>query len=107
MTRGRGAERHEQRAAGLTVAADLLRALGHPTRLAIVGALGESPQCVHQLVDAVASPQPLVSQHLRVLRGARLVVTERRGKEVVYALADDHVAHIVTDAIRHAQEDHA
>jgi len=87
-------------------AADLLRALGNPIRLAIVDALGVEPCCVHELVELLDASQPLVSQHLRVLRGARLVSTERRGKEVVYALADDHVSHIALDAIRHAQEDH-
>lgn len=86
-------------------AADLLRALGSPIRLAIVSALSAEPRCVHELVDSVGVSQPLVSQHLRVLRGARLVSTERRGKEVVYTLTDEHVSHIVSDAIRHAQEE--
>ena len=91
----------------LQPAAELLRALSNPFRLAIVDALGSEPRCVHELVDRVDASQPLVSQHLRVLRGARLVSTERRGKEVVYTLSDDHVSHIVSDAIRHAQEDQA
>ncbi len=49
--------------------------------------------------------QPLVSQHLRVLRSARLVGAERRGREVAYSLLDEHVGHIVSDAIRHTEED--
>lgn len=87
-------------------AAELLRALGHPIRLAIVGTLGDEPRCVHELVDLLDVAQPLVSQHLRVLRGARLVQTARRGKEVVYTLTDEHVSHIARDAIQHAKEDH-
>jgi DNA-binding transcriptional ArsR family regulator len=86
-------------------AAELLRALGNPIRLAIVAALGTEPRCVHELVDRLDVSQPLVSQHLRVLRGARLVSTQRRGKEVVYTLTDDHVSHIATDALRHVQEE--
>src|SRR5664280_988639 len=43
------------------------------------------------------SAQPLVSQHLKVLRAARLVGTKSRGREVVYLLTDAHVAHIVRD----------
>jgi DNA-binding transcriptional ArsR family regulator len=39
-----------------------------------------------------------------VLRAAGLVSTERRGREIAYSLSDDHVAHIVNDAIVHAQE---
>jgi DNA-binding transcriptional ArsR family regulator len=49
-------------------------------------------------------PQPLVSQHLRVLRGAGIVRGSRRGREIAYALTHDHVAHIVADAVSHAKE---
>ncbi|MFH8385689.1 ArsR/SmtB family transcription factor [Kitasatospora sp. NPDC018058] len=49
--------------------------------------------------------QPLVSQHLRVLRTSRLVTAHRRSREVEYSLTDEHIAHIVLDAIRHACED--
>ncbi len=72
--------------------------------MAIISALAREPHCVHELVDALGIGQPLVSQHLKVLRSARLLVTERRGKEITYSLADAHVAHIVGDAITHAQE---
>jgi DNA-binding transcriptional ArsR family regulator len=48
--------------------------------------------------------QPLVSQHLRILRGARLVGVERHGREAVYSLIDHHVAHIVVDAVNHSKE---
>ncbi len=85
-------------------AAELLKALANPIRLAIVEELGDESRCVHELVDDLGVAQPLVSQHLRVLRGARLVTTERRGREVVYALADEHVRRIVADALRHARE---
>lgn len=85
-------------------AAALLRALASPLRVGIVRELAGGPQCVHELVDALSAPQPLVSQHLRVLRQARLIVGRRRGREMAYELADDHVAHIVLDAIHHAEE---
>ncbi len=86
-------------------ASELLRALTAPVRLAVIVELQEGARCVHELVDAVGVSQSLVSQHLRVLRGARLVTSERRGREVTYRLTDDHVAHIVRDAIRHAEEE--
>ena len=64
-----------------------------------------SPCCVHDLVDALAVPQPLVSQHLRVLKAAGVVRGERRGREVVYSLVDDHLAHIVrATRVAHAEE---
>jgi len=59
---------------------------------------------VHELVEATAAPQPLVSQHLRVLKGAGVVWSRRRGREIAYALTDDHIAHIVADAVSHAGE---
>lgn len=87
------------------VAGELLKVLSAPARLAIVVELAERPRCVHELVDQLEMSQPLVSQHLRVLRGARVVAAERRGREAVYTLVDQHVGHIVADAVRHADEE--
>ncbi|MCF7547823.1 MULTISPECIES: metalloregulator ArsR/SmtB family transcription factor [Pseudonocardia] len=89
----------------LTAAGDLLRALAAPVRIAIVMQLRDSPRCVHDLVDALGVTQPLISQHLRVLKSAGVVEGERRGREVMYSLVDDHLAHIVVDAVEHVQED--
>jgi DNA-binding transcriptional ArsR family regulator len=91
-------------AAVLTDAGDLLRALAAPVRIAIVLQLRAADRCVHELVDALDVAQPLISQHLRVLKTAGVVQGERRGREVVYRLADDHLAHIVVDAVAHVQE---
>jgi DNA-binding transcriptional ArsR family regulator len=82
-------------------AATLFRALGSPVRIAIVDQLLGGGRCVHELVSALALPQPLISQHLRTMREADLVVRVRRGREVAYVLADEHVSHIVHDALHH------
>lgn len=84
--------------------AALLRALAAPVRLGLVQLLAAQPRCVHELVDALGIPQPLVSQHLRTLRAAGLVLAARDGREVRYRLADEHVAHIAHDALVHARE---
>jgi DNA-binding transcriptional ArsR family regulator len=89
---------------GYEAASTLLRAVTAPIRLAVIDLLADHPYCVHELVDAIGVPQPLVSQHLRVLRGAGLVHTSRRGREIVYQLTDVHAAHIVRDAVAHAAE---
>lgn len=89
----------------LDAAGELLRALAAPVRIAIVLQLRESHRCVHELVDALAVPQPLVSQHLKILKAAGVVTGERSGREVLYRLADHHLAHIVVDAVAHASED--
>lgn len=88
----------------LNPAVDLLKALAAPVRLAALEQLVIGPRCVHELVDLLGVSQPLVSQHLRVLRSAGLVTAGRRGREVEYALADHHVAHVVQDLIQHAAE---
>ena len=90
--------------ARLVEAAELLRALGTPHRLAIVLELAGQSRCVHELVERVGISQSLASQHLRVLRTSGLVTGTRRGKETVYALADEHVAHIARDALTHGAE---
>lgn len=59
---------------------------------------------MHELVERMAMSQPLVSPHLRILRSARLVSVERRGRESVYATVEQQVAHIVADAVRHSKE---
>jgi DNA-binding transcriptional ArsR family regulator len=89
----------------LDAAGELLRALAAPVRIAIVLQLRESQRCVHELVDALSVPQPLVSQHLKILKAAGVVTGERSGREVLYRLADHHLSHIVIDAVAHAGED--
>lgn len=89
----------------LDLASELLKTLSAPVRLALLVVLAAGPRCVHELVDALEVSQPLVSQHLRVLRAARLVEAERRGREVIYRLVDEHIAEIVQSAIRHSEED--
>lgn len=89
----------------LDVAGELLRALAAPVRIAIVLQLHESQRCVHELVDALGVPQPLVSQHLKILKAAGVVTGERFGREVLYRLVDHHLAHIVVDAVAHAGEE--
>ncbi len=93
----------------LAGAVELLKALASPVRLAAVVELSIGPRCVHELQQAFRAggrevSQPLLSQHLRVLRHAGLVSTTRRATEITYQLSDAHVGHIVSDAIRHSQE---
>ncbi|MGF0312470.1 ArsR/SmtB family transcription factor [Rhodococcus sp. IEGM1428] len=88
----------------LAAAGDILRALAAPVRIAIVLQLRESERCVHELVVALGVTQPLISQHLRVLKAVGVVRGERNGREVLYRLVDDHLSHIVVDAVAHAEE---
>jgi ArsR family transcriptional regulator, zinc-responsive transcriptional repressor len=91
--------------ATLVAVSELLRALSAPVRIAIVLQLRDHERCVHELVDALGVTQPLISQHLRVLKSAGVVDSERHGREVVYRLVDDHLSHIVVDAVTHVEEE--
>lgn len=88
----------------LVAAGELLRALSAPVRIAIVLQLRDSERCVHELVDALGVTQPLISQHLRVLKSAGVVDGTRHGREVIYRLVDEHLSNIVVDAVTHVEE---
>lgn len=88
----------------ITRTAELFKALATPSRLKILLALSHGPCSVTKIVIATGLSQPLASQHLKVLRGMHLVDFERDGREAIYTLMDDHVAHIILDAMAHASE---
>ena len=89
---------------GLEDAAELFKVLGNESRLWLIRLLGKEPRTVGALTEVTGMSQPLVSQHLRTLRQAGLVTATRQGKAVIYTLADEHVIHIVADALVHVQE---
>lgn len=67
--------------------ADVTRAVGHAVRLAIIKLIDShksvSAHIIHQQLNL---DQSLVAQHLRILRLADVVFTERKGKEVYYSV---------------------
>jgi ArsR family transcriptional regulator len=71
------------------------RVLGDPTRLRIVEALRKRERTVSELVDLLRVPQSRVSNHLACLRWCRLVESDRRGRTVVYRLADERVSRVL------------
>lgn len=66
----------------------IIRALDSQLRMKILYLLRSGPCCVHELVGTLGSSQPLISQHLKVLRSAGLVTNERQGREIFYSLSD-------------------
>ena len=67
----------------------LLTALADPTRLAIVRQLAETETCACDFTMFCDVGQPTVSHHLRVLREAGIVVSERRGQSIFYQLSPE------------------
>lgn len=78
--------------------ADLLKALGQPTRLKILDLLAEGERCVCEIFPAVGGEQSNISRHLGFLRSRGIVVAERRGMRVFYRLADPKIAQLLDDA---------
>jgi len=72
--------------------ARVLKVLSVETRLRIVQLLKDRALCVNALADRLEVTQGAVSQHLRVMRDAGLVVDEKRGYFVHYRLNDETLA---------------
>jgi DNA-binding transcriptional ArsR family regulator len=69
-----------------------LTALGDPTRRAIFERLAERPRAVGEMARELPVSRPAVSQHLRVLKDAGLVIDRRAGNRRIYQLDPDGVA---------------
>jgi len=68
-----------------------VKALAHPTRLAILSLLREGEVCVCELEPALDLRQANISQHLAVLRRANLVTNRREGLRILYRVSDERV----------------
>jgi DNA-binding transcriptional ArsR family regulator len=81
--------------------ADTMFALSTPSRVQILGCLLDGPHAVVDLMDTLGMEQSAVSHQFRVLRDHALVKVERGGRRRVFALADEHVRTLITEAQRH------
>lgn len=72
--------------------ASALLALGDPTRLAILERLADHPLAVVDLAKALPVSRPAVSQHLRVLKDAGLVLGEAAGNRRIYRVDPEGLA---------------
>ncbi len=71
------------------------KGIGSAPRYRIVEALFSGPKTVGELAEKTKQSQPLVSQHLRVLKETGLVQDERRGQEVLYTLNAEHTVRLL------------
>ncbi|MFD7530874.1 ArsR/SmtB family transcription factor [Streptomyces sp. NPDC059849] len=90
-------------AVGASDVASTLQALATPSRLRILARLQEGPCPATELADAVGMEQSACSHQLRLLRNLGLVTGERRGRSVIYALYDNHVAELLDQALFHVE----
>lgn len=75
----------------------IIAALDSPLRLSIIDLLAQDDHPVNELVSALGQSQPLVSQHLRVLKLAGIIDGHRSGRMVTYTLVDRGVIDIIED----------
>ena len=80
--------------------AAFFKALAHPVRIRILEALVRGERSVQELQETLDLDQPAVSQQLSVLRANRIVVGEKEGVSVRYALRDPLVANLLAIARR-------
>jgi DNA-binding transcriptional ArsR family regulator len=85
----------------LTYQSDAWTALGDPTRKAIFELLADRPRAVGELAGELPVSRPAVSQHLRVLKDAGLVVDQPAGTRRIYRVNPDGLAALRADLERY------
>ena len=83
---------------------DFFKVMGDSTRIQLLWALEESEMCVGDLAVLLNMTKSAVSHQLKVLRTAKLVRAQKKGKNVYYALSDRHVYTILKMALEHVCE---
>lgn len=84
--------------------ADLFKVFGDSTRLRIMVLISDSELAVNDIAEALKMEQSTISHQLRVLRQNKLVRVRRDGKQMYYALNDDHVKKIIDMGADHILE---
>jgi DNA-binding transcriptional ArsR family regulator len=81
--------------------AEIFKALADPTRVRILHALSHAELCVGDLAAVLGMTESAVSHQLRLLRGLRVVRARREGKQMFYALDDEHVTRLFQLSLEH------
>lgn len=84
--------------------ADLFKIFSDSTRLKILCALFDGELSVSEITELTEVSQTAVSHQLRILKQNHLVKYRRNGKQVLYALADDHIKSIINLGTEHIEE---
>ena len=84
--------------------AELFKVFGDSTRIRILFALFEEERCVSDIAQSLAITQSAISHQLKILKQSKLVKSRRDGKQIYYALSDDHVRSIIGQGLEHVGE---
>ena len=91
----------EKYVADIETASKIFALLGEPSRMKIMLALMEGELCVYKLLEITGGGQSATSQHLRKLKDEHIVKSRREGNQILYSVADEHVALIIKTAFEH------
>lgn len=80
------------------------KALSHPSRIVLVVELALGERCVRTLTDKVGADMSTVSRHLRELKNAGIIASEKRGNQVFYRLRTPCILNFL-ECIRNLQKD--
>jgi len=86
-----------------TALADVFAVMADPNRLRIISALAHHELNVGDLAALVGMSQPATSHHLRLLRAQRIVRVRRDGRQIFYALDDEHIHDLLDRGVAHVQ----
>jgi len=74
----------------------LFKALAHPIRLQIACGLMTKNECnVSTMVEKLGVSQPMVSQHLNILKNAGIIESQRKGNQICYSVTNEKVKNII------------
>lgn len=79
----------------LTYSADILKALGQPTRLKIVEFLRDGERCVCEIFPAIGEEQSNTSRHLNLLLGVGILARRKEGLKIYYAIKHPEVLQLL------------
>ncbi len=92
---------HELHIDQTTELAEVFGLLADPTRLSIVLSCIKLERSAGAIAETLGLSASLTSHHLRLLRSARILKSDRRGKQVFYAMADECVPSVLNIMIEH------
>lgn len=84
--------------------AEMFKVFGDKTRVGILGTLTGGAKSVGAIANALNMTTSAISHQLRILKQAKLIKNERKGKEIIYQIDDDHVYSILDCALLHIRE---
>lgn len=98
---------HREKGSSMKQAVKTFKALGDPTRLRIIKLLENGELCVCQLIAVLGMGQSRISRHLSILKGAGLIVDDRKGKWVHYRLCCKDAAQNICSCLAGLSDDQA